>query len=96
MYNRLINIPKKFAFPYSMQFLKTDCGRYLTREYGCSTVNLDFKNVREIDSSAIGAIVMCHKLAKCNQIDLCILNASGHILNTLITANIDKLVKVVD
>lgn len=90
--DEVLLLPERFDFDFHTAFNR-HCADLLARE-GVNCIVLDFSHVRYIDSAALGLLVLLHRKASPNGIELVARGASGGAKEILDIANIQRLYRV--
>lgn len=90
--DEVLLLPERFDFDFHAAFNR-HCADLLARE-GVSRIVLDFSHVRYIDSAALGLLVLLHRKASPNGIELVARGASGGAREILTIANIQRFYRM--
>jgi anti-anti-sigma factor len=85
-----IQLTKSFTVIEAVAF-KQSCQEAFTRHPGLEEVVLDFADTTFIDSSGIGALVICHKLCESKGAKLRLINVPSQVMMALSLTELDKV-----
>ena len=85
-----IQLTKSFTVVEAVTF-KRSCQEAFLRTPGLKEVVLDFSATRFIDSSGIGALVICHKICQSKQAELKLVNVPSQVMMALSLTELDKI-----
>ncbi len=85
-----IHLTKSFTVVEAVAF-KQSCQEAFTRHPNLEEVVLDFADTSFIDSSGIGALVICHKLCESKGAKLRLVNVPSQVMMALLLTELDKI-----
>ncbi len=88
-----IHLSKAFTVLEAVAF-KRSCQEAFKQNPGLKEVILDFVDTQFIDSSGIGALVICHKLCKSKSAQLRLINVPPQVMMALSLTELDKVFSI--
>ncbi|MEL7332140.1 MAG: anti-sigma factor antagonist [Cyanobacteria bacterium J06560_2] len=88
-----IHLTKAFTVNEAVAF-KRSCQEAFSQNPGLKEVVLDFADTQFIDSSGIGALVICHRLCRAQSAQLRLVNVPSQVMMALSLTELDKVFSI--
>jgi anti-anti-sigma factor len=89
----VIRIPQNFTVVEAVAF-KQHCQTFFAEYPDIKRLILDFEVTQFVDSSAIGALVICHRLSQVHQVQLSLKNIPEQVMMVLSMTELDKVFEI--